>query len=225
MFKLLTTYLATLLLFHCAFSQTRDPIRTYKFEDNWKLVISKQKAFSLLTDASTTKEVEMINGLCLTGDSTIQFLCDTSTFKFKFLLSESFKNSNISNIATGKVFKNDKNIVIPSDSVTTKNIYASYSRGNGFGGWTIELRKNKTYRFTQHTCMSRDFEEGTWTMKNNLLTLIPKNKEWTMIDWVTSNGKFYIVDNFLIGFKVTKTEDENANTIINETYCYLNKAY
>src|SRR5690242_2340712 len=114
MLKLIKIYLATLLIFQCAFSQAQDTIRTYKFEDNWKLIISKQKAYSLLTDASTTKEVEIINGLCLTSDSTIQFLCDTSLFKFKALLSGSFKNSNISNIVTGKVFKNDKNIVIPS---------------------------------------------------------------------------------------------------------------
>ncbi len=175
-----------------------------------------------MTDASD-KEVKMIDGFCSNKDSLLQFVCDTSIFKFKFLLSDDFKNSNISKIVTGKFFIKKNNIVIPQDTFVSTNIYSRYSRGNGFGGWTIQIRKNKTYRFTQYTCMSHEFEEGTWTIKNNYITLIPDNKKWTMLNWVTSNGKFYVADNFLIGLKTAKAENANQPTSVTETYCYLSK--
>ena len=57
------------------------------------------------------------------------------------------------------------------------------------------------------------------THSPNIITLTPPIKEWTMLDWVTSNRQLFVDANFLIGKKTFMTN----KTTITETYFYLSK--
>ncbi len=186
--------------------------------------------FNITSDfpfASNTKEV-ILKGSYLKSDTTLQFICDTSRVKNKNLLSNRIKKfSNLPYIAQGEAFRNEGNYFIPNhivydlddSSEVPNDLFASYYRGDGFGSHVLEIRKDHTYKFTQHTCMDNSYEEGTWTENNNVITLIPPRQDWTMLDWVTSNKQFYVDTNFLIGKKTIK----NSKTTITESYFYLSK--
>ena len=158
----------------------------------------------------------------------MQFICDTSKIRNKNLLTDRVKQfSNIPYIGQGQPFRRELNYFIPKhiiyslddSSKIPHDLFARYYRGDGFGSHILEIRKDHTYKFTQHTCMDNSYEEGTWTETNNIITLTPPQKEWTMLDWVTSNRQFFIDTNFLIGKKTIKTN----KTTITETYFYLSK--
>ncbi len=214
-------------------SQKVDTIRLYNFEseaDKWRLKLLSNNTFSLTSDfpfASNTKEI-VLNGLCIKSDTTIQFICDTAKVKNKNLLADGLKQfSNIPAIGQGQIFRKEMNYFIPNhiiypldDSfIVPDNLFASYYRGDGFGSHILELKGDHTYKFTQHTCMDNSSEEGTWTESNNIITLTPPTKEWTMLDWVTSNRQLFVDANFLIGKKTFMTN----KTTITETYFYLSK--
>lgn len=231
--KFLFAFILTQFGVLTCYSQTVDTVRVYNFEsafDNWRLKLLPNNAFSLTSDfpfAATTKEI-VFKGLCIKGDTTMQFICDTSKVRNKNLLTDRVKQfSNIPYIGQGQPLRRELNYFIPKhiiyslddSSKIPNDLYARYYRGDGFGSHILEIRKDHTYKFTQHTCMDNSYEEGTWTETNNIITLTPPQKDWTMLDWVTSNRQFFIDTNFLIGKKTIKTN----KTTITETYFYLSK--
>ena len=222
--KFALIFILTQFLIFLCYSQRIDTIRVYNFEspaDNWRIKLLPNNTFSITSAipfASNTKEI-ILKGSYLKSDTTLKFICDTSRVKNKNLLSDRVKKfSNLPYIGQGQTFRKEKNYFIPNhivydlddSSEVPNNLFASYYRGDGLGSHVLEIRRDHTYKFTQHTCVNNSYEEGTWTEKNNIITLTPPKKEWTMLDWVTSNKQFFVNTNFLIGKKITIT---NRTTI------------
>lgn len=215
------------------YSQRVDTIRLYNFEspaDKWIVKLQPNNYFSITSDfpfASNNKEI-ILKGLCIKSDTTLKFICDTSRIKNKNLLNDRLKKfSNLPYIGQGQTFRKELNYFIPKhivydlddSSEVPNDLFARYYRGDGFGSHILEIRKDHTYKFTQHTCGGNSYEEGSWVENNNIIALTPPKKEWTMLDWVTSNRQFFIEENFLIGKKTINTN----KTTITETYFYLSK--
>lgn len=233
--KNLTTFILTLLSFEICFSQTVDTIRVYDYlkpGDRWKLKIKSNKTFVLYTNNLFSKDEITSTGTCKIGDTTIQFLCDTSKLKNTYLAKDKLRQfSNIPFILCGDTFSKQNNFFIPrninyepQDSVIMPvGICARYYRGDGFGSNIIELKQDGTYTFYDNSCMARFKEEGTWTLNNDILTFRPNEDKWSMLEWVTKDRKLYLTENHLVGKKVAKTTTQTKRTIVTETFYYLSK--
>lgn len=233
--KNLTTFILTLLSFEICFSQTVDTIRVYDYlkpGDRWKLKIKSNKTFALYTNNLFSKDEITSTGTCKIGDTTIQFLCDTSKLKNKYLAKNKLRQfSNIPFILCGDTFSTQNNFFIPrninyepEDSVIMPvGIYARYYRGDGFGSNIIELKQDGTYTFSDNSCITRFKEEGTWTLNNDIITFRPNEDKWSMLEWVTKDRKLYLTEDHLVGKKVAKTTTQTKRTIVTETFYFLSK--
>ena len=66
-------------------------------------------------------------------------------------------------------------------------------------------------------------EKGTWSLDNDIITFIPDEGKWSMLEWVTKDRKLYLTDNYLIGKKTTRVLTKTGKKIVTETYSYLSK--
>lgn len=233
--KFLTTFILTALSFQICFSQTVDTIRVYDYlkpGDRWKLKIKSNQTFSLYTNNLFSKDEVTSTGTYKIGDATIQFLCDTSKLKNKYLAREKFRQfSNIPFILCGDTFSKQNNFFIPrninyelEDSmIMPAGIYARYYRGDGFGSNIIELKQDGTYTFFDNSCTARFKEEGAWTLNNDILTFRPNKDNSSMLEWLTEDRKLFLTKNHLVGKKVAKTVTQTKKTIVTETFYYLSK--
>jgi hypothetical protein len=233
--KILTTLILTVLFSQICFSQTADTIRVYDYlkpGDRWKLKIKNNKTFTLYTNNLFSKDEITSTGTCKIGDTTIQFLCDTSKLKNKYLTKEKFRQfSNIPFILCGDTFSKQNNFFIPRNinyepedsTIMPAGIYARYYRGDGFGSNIIELKQDGTYIFSDNSCMAHFKEEGTWKLNNEVLTFRPNENKWSMLEWVTKDRKLYLTENHLVGKKVVKTVTQTKKTIVTETFFFLSK--
>ncbi len=221
--------------FQICFSQKADTIRVYDYlkpGERWKLKIKSNKTFALHTNNLFSKDEVTSTGTFKIGDTTIQFLCDTSKLKNKNLAREKFKQfSNIPLILCGNIFTKQNNFFIPQNinydpedsMITPAGIYARYYRGDGFGSNVIELKQDGTYTFFDNSCMAHFKEEGKWILNNDILTFHPNEEKWSMLEWVTKDRKLYLTENHLVGKKVVKTVTKTKKTIVTETFYFLSK--
>ena len=233
--KILITFLSALLFFQFSFSQKADTVRVYDYlkpGDSWKLKINSKNTFDLYTNILFGKDVVTTTGRCNIGDSSIQFNCDTSGLKSKNNRLKTFRELSyfMFNIC-GKTFAKRNSFFIPpnlnyasEDSIRMpKGIYARYYRGDGFGSNVIELKQDGTYIFHDNSCMSHIEEKGKWSLKNDILTFSPKDKKWSMLEWVTDSRKLYLTEGHLVGKKVAKTVTQIKKPIVTETFYFLSK--
>lgn len=233
--KILTTFILTVLSFQICLSQTVDTIRVYDYlkpGDRWKLKMKSNKTFTLYTNNLFSKDEITSAGTYKIGDTTIQFLCDTSKLKNKYLAREKFRQfSNVPFILCGDTFAKQNSFFIPrninyepeNSTIMPAGIYARYYRGDGFGSNIIELKQDGTYTFSDNSCMAHFKEEGTWTLTNDIITFCPKDNKWSMLEWVTKDRKLYLTENHLVGKKVAKTVTQAKKTIVTETFYFLSK--
>lgn len=233
--KILTSFILTILSFQICLSQNVDTIRVYDYlkpGDRWKLELKSNKTFALYTNNLFSKDEVTSTGTCKIGDTTIQFLCDTSKLKSKYLARENFRRfSNVPFILCGDTFAKQNSFFIPrninydpDDSmIMPAGIYARYYRGDGFGSNVIELKQDRTYTFFDNSCMSHFKEEGKWTINNDILTFRPNEDKWSMLDWITKDRKLYLTENHLVGKKFAKTVTQTKKTIVTETFYFLSK--
>lgn len=231
--KVIVAFVSTLFLYNICFSKT-DTIRVYvylKSVDSWRLEVRNNKTFLLYNNLITTNDFTA-KGPCIITDTTYQFLCDTSKLKNKYLSKDIFKQfSNIPYILTGVKFKKQGTFFIPyninyqvGDSIAVpKGIFARYYTGDRYGSNIIELKKDNTYTFYDNSCEARFTEEGTWSLDKGVVTFIPAEKKWSMLEWITKNRKLYLTDDFLIGKKIVKTYTSKGKSVVTETYSYLSK--
>jgi hypothetical protein len=157
--KFIVTSILTLSFFQISLCQAVDTIRVYDYLkpfDRWKLQIKNGKSFMLYTNNLFTKDNVTATGICRIGDTTIQFVCDTSKLKNRYLAKARLKRfSNIPFILCGDTFPKQNIFFIPrninyerEDSIVLpKGIYARYYRGDGYGSNIIELKEDGTYIF------------------------------------------------------------------------------
>ena len=233
--KIITTFILTIFFFQVSVSQTVDTIRVYNYlepTDRWKLEIKNNKTFTFYTNNLFIKDDITSSGKCKIGDTTIQFICDTSKFKIKKLTNKRLVQfSKIPFIHCGEVFTKKGNYFIPrinnyvteDSTIMPDGIYANYFRGDGFGSENVEIKQDGTYIFWDISCTSRSKEEGRWTLKNQILTFYPKVDKRSMLEWITNNRQLYLARNYLIGKKVAKTVTQSKKPIVTETFFYLSK--
>ena len=230
--KFLVIYFSTIIFYVTGYAQIADTIRVFnhlKLFDRWQLKITNKNYFALLSNNLFIKDETIIKGIYKTDDSTIRFICDTLKLTNKTLLKGKF--SNIPFIVQGASFKKQNNYFIPvnidyknKDTLhTPKGLYARYYRGDGFGSNIIELKNDMTYAIEDHSCMTDFQEEGTWSINNNQISFIPKDKENSTLDWFTQDGKMFITDEYLIGKKIAKSYTKTKRIVITENYYYLAK--
>src|SRR5690606_17867844 len=142
----------TIFLFQDCLSQTADTIIVYDYlkpNDRWKLKIKKDRTFTLYTNNLFSKDDIISTGTCKIGETTIQFLCDTSKLKNKYLTKEKLRwFSNIPFILCGYTFLKQNNFFVPKNinyesedsTIIPTSIYARYYRGDGFGSNIIDLK-------------------------------------------------------------------------------------
>lgn len=232
------TLLFSLIFGFClpCFSQKNDTIRIYdylKLADSWKLKTRSNGTFRLYTNKFFKKDDIIIRGRYIPGETTLQFLCDTTKLKNRNLAGERLKRfSNIPFILTGEVFARQNEVLIPhnieyyapEDSLIMPNgIFARYFRGDGYGNYIIELKEDSTYIFIDASCTMRDSETGTWKLSNGVITFTPENKEWTRLDWVTQNKMLYLTTDYLIGLKTSTRKTILKKLVVTETYYFLSK--
>jgi hypothetical protein len=228
--KFINCFIVLQLSLSVCYSQPIDTIRIYDYEsspDSWRLETKSDHTFKLLSKSISDNNKAIFSGKYQNSDTSIAFFYDTATLKTHYQISEDLASySNIPLIARGHTFTRKKNYFIPvrisrtDAGILPDNPYGTFYRGDGFNSHILEIMKNHKYRFSQHTCMDKSFEEGTWVINNNIIKLIPNNKQWTTIDWLTSNKQFLIEKNFLIGKKTSK---DSKTKRITETYDYLPK--
>jgi hypothetical protein len=231
--KLIVTLILTISLPQICLGQAVDTIRVYDYLkpfDRWKLQVKNGKSFKLYANHLFAEG--KVTGMCRIGDTTIQFVCDTSKLKNKSLTKDRLKRfTNIPFILCGDTFPKQNNFFIPRniyhrqvDSIVLpKGIYARYYRGDGYGNNIIELKEDGTYIFTDRDCLSQFKEEGTWTLKKDLLTFKPKGGKWSKLEWITQDRQLYWSEDYLVGKKTSKTIVSAKKTIITETFFYLSK--
>ncbi len=211
--------------------QTNSIVRVFDYltpYDNWQIEIFSNNTFNLTSSDRLLEDKMLFSGYCESSDSTIKFICDTSKVSNRNYLRNGLKEfSNIPFIAQGEIFKKAGSYFIPNniiyqsgDSIEIpKGIFATYLRGDGFGNYLLQLKKDGTYEFTDHSCEMDFYEQGRWIIKKNIITLLPPKGRVSAAQSVTSNNQFYVDENFLIGKKTVK-KDRATTT---ETYYYLTK--
>ena len=231
--KILTAFLLIACLVHNCLGQRVDTVRIYdhdKFGDSWKLEITNNKAFIFYTSNIFFKNEIAATGVCQIGDTSVSFLCDSSKLKNKVLVDDSLGQfSKFPFIVCGNTFRKEDNFLFArhvtfktEDSIkVSTGIYAAYSRGGGFGGEVIELMENGTYIFSLSSCMGSFSEEGTWTNRKNIITLNVPNYKHSMLQRFTTDRKFYMKDNFLIGKKIQRMITQRKKSKVAETYFFF----
>ena len=229
------TILALILL--CGFTinancQKNNTVRIFDYltpYDNWQIKMFSNNKFLLTSNNPLLQDKMLFSGYCQTGDSTIKFICDTSKVMNRNIIRDGLKEfSNIPFITQGEIFKKVGGYFIPNniiyksgDSIEIpKGIYATYFRGDGFGNYLLQLKKDGTYKFTGRSCEMDFYEEGRWIINKNIITLLPPKGRASMAQSVTSNNQFYVDENFLVGKKTGKDNKETTT----ETYYYLAKS-
>lgn len=227
-------FILTLFIVQICHSQIADTIRIYdhlKPADKWKLKIDRRK-FTLYTNNPFKKDEITTTGQYIVSDTTIQFLCDTSKLINKNLAKARLKQfSNIPFILTGEMFMRRNNYFVPHNinyepdqiAIIPTAVFARYYRGDGYGSNIVELKQDKTYIFFDNSCMGRFTEKGTWTLNNDIITFIPDEGRWSMLEWLTEDMRLYLTDNYLIGKKTKKSYTKTRKTVVTETYSYLSK--
>ncbi|HEY5408311.1 MAG TPA: hypothetical protein VIJ92_14545 [Ginsengibacter sp.] len=233
--RILTTFILTVIFLQQCCSQTADTIRIYdylKLGDTWKLKIKNNKTFTLYTSSLFTKEDITSTGTCKIADTTIQFLCDISKLKNKYLVKERLRQfSNIPFILCGDTFPKQNNFFVPRNinyepedsTIIPKGICARYYRGDGLSSNIIELKQDGTYVFSDNDCIAHFKEEGTWALNNEIISFTPKEEKWSMLEWVTKDRKLYLTESYLVGKKVAKKVTQTKKTIVTETFFFLSK--
>ncbi len=198
-------------------SQAIDTVRIFDyltFLENWQIKIKSNNTFTFTSNILFGIDTLMVTGYCKTGDSSIQFIADTSTVSNRNSMGDELKQfSNIAFIAQGHVFKRHAGFFVPNNMIYSPEdsarippgIYARYSRGDGFGSDIIELRKDGSYKFTDHSCEMNFYEEGKWVEKNNIISFFPPKKGRAMLTHVTDNNQLYADEGFLVGKKTIKS--------------------
>ncbi len=231
--KFQALFISTIVFFQVGYSQTTDTIRIYdhlKPTDRWKLKINNQK-FTLYTNRLFSKDDIVSTGKCNVKGTAIHFICDTSKLKNKNWAKHEVRQfSNIPFILNGDTFERRYNFFIPYNLNRSKDslkipagIFARYYRGDGFGSNIVELKEDRTYIFYDNSCTMRFTEKGTWSLDNDIITFIPDEGKWSMLEWVTKDRKLYLTDNYLIGKKTTRVLTKTGKKIVTETYSYLSK--
>jgi hypothetical protein len=171
-------------------------------------------------------------GRCLVTDTTIQFLCDTSKIQYKGLMGDQLKKlSNIPFILKGEILGRQDAFILPyniyyetEDSIIIpKGTFARYYTGDGYGSNIIELKRDNTYIFYDHSCVANFTETGTWSLEKGVVNFVPKEKKWSMLEWITQERKLYLTEDYLIGKKTKKTSSKTNKILVTETYAYLSK--
>lgn len=219
---------------NACFCQTADTIRIYdhlKLTDRWKLAVTDNE-FTLYTNKLFSEDDIITTGSCKNTRTTIQFICDTSKLDNKSLARDSRRRfSNIPFILTGDIFARRNDFFIPrninyersSDIVMPEGIFARYYRGDGFGSHIIELKSDNTYTFGDYSCTVWLAEKGRWTLNNDIITFIPDEEEWSMLEWVTEDRRLYLAEDYLVGKKTTTDRTKNKGMVVTENYLYLSK--
>lgn len=233
--KYLTTLILAVLYFQFSYSQKADTVRVYDYlkpGDSWKLKVKGNNTFKLYTNILFGTDVVTTTGTCNIGDSTIQFICDSSGLKNKNNTLKSFRHlSNFMFSFCGKTYGKRNSFFLPpninyasEDSARMpEGIYARYYRGDGFGSNVIEIKDDGTYIFYDNSCMANSKEKGKWSLRNDVLTFRPTDKKWSRLEWVTDNRKLYLTEGHLVGKKVAKTVTQIKKPVVTETFYFLSK--
>ncbi len=205
-----------------------DTIRIYDYQspfENWILKLKPSGYFSLQKNDVLEKGKEKFVGKFLVTNSSIKFLTDTSTVKEKDLLKKTIKKlSTEAGIAQGDTFRFSDNLFYPlfinySPNKIPEGIIAEYSKGDGFGGYSLKVNADSSFEIKEYSCLYDHSEKGKWMFKKGKLYIkLGSDRSFNKNDF------FYVTEYFIIG-KVTKRQRIKSNNYqVIETYLYYIKA-
>jgi hypothetical protein len=210
------------------FSQKVDTIRTYRYEN------FLQVSFTIHSNSSFTiiegRQQPHFKGKVASNGKFLKFVMDTSNMdridrgtckyilsRFHFIKTDSLLHAPLMEV-------DPKVYMFLNDSAFPPGIFATYLKGDGFGGSVIHLFPDSTYKLCQFADVGgdEDLEVGHWKIKDHVLTFIPP-KGTSFLKWYTQDNQLFLYGNFLIGRKATKEKQKSGKVIIHEIFQYFVK--
>ena len=205
--------------------QTKLIPKTYKYfseKENWTLRTFDFKTFECLVGKGVDEPKFLLEGNCITTDSTIQFQFYPSKTLDFIVGDTSFNKLNIKEIINGKMFSKIENYFIPK-SFNEGN----YSKKRSYlqqidldlGGTKFEFFGKNNYILTELTCFGNWIEKGNYNRSGNFLILNPNNKLNKKSRKLMDNIIFYYSEDFLITKKIEPSL-ELDKYLTEEVYTY-----
>jgi hypothetical protein len=214
-----------------AFSQKADTIRVYTHtndKEHWSLSTKNKIDYTLFSADSNSMENISLHASKI-ADTSVSFTFDTSTVLNKNLINLKIHNdSELSRILKGKSFGLLQNYILPLDensvgkeNVTPKTIYTSYILGDGYGNTIFELKLENTYTIHSRSCLAAASESGKWTMRNNIISLVPNDDDHKILNWFSDDRLLVYTGKYLISKQLGAPENIGGINNVTETYFYF----
>lgn len=216
--KVLVT-ITSLFLLTVTFSQSKAAKKTYDYLtvfERWKVIVKPNDSFVLTTNQIFWPDTSIIaNGKIVKHSDITHFVTDTASLEDKFLLKMKITNEQriaqsdrFSSFRDFIFFKNVLRRVYDTSSFST-TAFGTYYRGDGKWSNLITLNADSTYSISESVHAMKEYEEtGKWRYANGFVTFLPKQKGDRWLNKYSTNRKFYLTEDFLIGRSVTSTASE-----------------
>ena len=224
--KLLLISILSFFVFTKGNCQTSVIPKTYKYfseKENWTLRTFDFKTFEFIVGKGIGEPKFLLEGNCITTDTTIKFeFLPSKTLDF-ILADTSFNKLNINAIISGKIFSKIENYFIPksfNDGNYLKNKSIYFQQVDlDLGGKIFEFFRKNNYILTGITCLGIRVEKGNYNRSGNFLILNPNNKLNKKSRKLMDNIIFYYSEDFLITKKIEPSL-ELDRYLTEEVYTY-----